>query len=299
MNDGFSGSKIFLYIPIEISRDKDLLQKPKSILLMGEILSMINATGEFYMSNKEIAKRLDCSKVTVSDYLKLLEQKKLIKRKTITGENNAIVGRTISLGDALVKPTLQPQLSALDEGSKAHLTQPSKAHLTTLVKPALHKYNKIITHSNNTDKESVERGAAKADHHRAPEKSKVPYKKVIDYLNKKTGSHYLPTTKSYRSKIKARFNEGFTLQDFKAVIDKKCQEWLTDDRMVNYLRPETLFSTKFQSYLNQQVTRPRIRSQGQKVVEQGTDWSRKQAKTSEGDEMMSDAEMDKIFRGDY
>ena len=38
--------------------------------------------------------------------------------------------------------------------------------------------------------------------------------------------------------------------DFKTVIDKKCAEWLQDGTMVQYLRPETLFGTKFEAYLN-------------------------------------------------
>ena len=50
--------------------------------------------------------------------------------------------------------------------------------------------------------------------------------------------------------IKARLNEGYTINDFKAVIDKKAEEWKDDPKMAQYLRPETLFGTKFESYLN-------------------------------------------------
>lgn len=42
---------------------------------MGEIVSMLNVTGEFFMSNKQIANRLDCTKSTVNDYLKILEKR--------------------------------------------------------------------------------------------------------------------------------------------------------------------------------------------------------------------------------
>ena len=44
-------------------------------------------------------------------------------------------------------------------------------------------------------------------------------------------------------------NDGFTVDDFKAVIDKKAKEWKGTE-MAQYLRPETLFGTKFESYLN-------------------------------------------------
>lgn len=83
---------------------------------------------------------------------------------------------------------------------------------------------------------------------------KIDYKSIVDYLNSKCNTNYRHTTKSTREKIKARFNEGFTYDDFKTVIDKKANEWLNTD-MAKYLRPETLFGNKFESYLNQQIKR--------------------------------------------
>lgn len=80
----------------------------------------------------------------------------------------------------------------------------------------------------------------------------IPYKEICEYLNERTGSSYRHSTKKTKDLIKARFNEGFTLEDFKIVIDKKSVEWTNTD-MQKYLRPETLFGTKFESYLNQQV----------------------------------------------
>lgn len=79
---------------------------------------------------------------------------------------------------------------------------------------------------------------------------------VVAYLNKQAGMHYRATTPKTRKLIRARIKEGFTVSDFKTVIDKKCGEWLGDDEMVMYLRPETLFGTKFESYLNQRAADP-------------------------------------------
>lgn len=79
----------------------------------------------------------------------------------------------------------------------------------------------------------------------------VPYKEIIDYLNQKAKTHYKPTTKKTKDLVKARFNEGFTLDDFKTVIDKKSSDWLDSTKWSRYLRPETLFGTKFESYLNE------------------------------------------------
>ena len=81
-------------------------------------------------------------------------------------------------------------------------------------------------------------------------------KLVIDYLNAKTGSKYR-YSKSSTKHIIARLGEGFTVDDCKSVIDKKCNEWLTDPKMQQYLRPETLFAGKFEGYLNQAPAPPR------------------------------------------
>ena len=73
---------------------------------------------------------------------------------------------------------------------------------------------------------------------------------ILDYLNQKIGSKYKSTTPKTIACIKARLKEKFTIDDFKQVIDKKVKEW-KDTEMEKYLRPETLFGTKFESYLNQ------------------------------------------------
>ena len=83
-----------------------------------------------------------------------------------------------------------------------------------------------------------------------------PYKEIIEYLNDKSNKQYKHTTKKTQSLIKSRFNEGFNLEDFKSVIDTKSKEWMNTD-MEKYLRPETLFGTKFESYLNQSVEKSR------------------------------------------
>ena len=82
------------------------------------------------------------------------------------------------------------------------------------------------------------------------------YSSVIDYLNKKTErtgkEKYSSTSTKTQKLIKARLREKYELEDFKIVIDKKCKEWLGTD-MEKYLRPETLFGNKFESYLKQKT----------------------------------------------
>lgn len=82
---------------------------------------------------------------------------------------------------------------------------------------------------------------------------------IISFLNSTTGSKYKASTDKTRRLISARLAEGFTLEDFKTVISKKAKEWQGTD-MAQYLRPETLFGTKFEGYLNQPEVRNNRRS---------------------------------------
>jgi uncharacterized phage protein (TIGR02220 family) len=75
-------------------------------------------------------------------------------------------------------------------------------------------------------------------------------KEIIHYLNKTTMSNFKDSTASTIKHINARWKEGFKLEDFIAVINWKSEQWLRDDKFFQYLRPETLFGTKFESYLN-------------------------------------------------
>ena len=99
----------------------------------------------------------------------------------------------------------------------------------------------------------------------------IPYEEIVQYLNQKTGKNFKSTSKATQRHIKARFTDGFVLDDFKQVIDNKCGDWLRDRKMKEYLRPETLFGTKFESYLNSKSTTarpkgPYIDSCGLKVL---------------------------------
>ena len=76
------------------------------------------------------------------------------------------------------------------------------------------------------------------------------FKQIIDYLNTKAKTRYKYTSDKYKKAVHARVEEGFTLTDFQEVIDKKCAEWIGTE-WEKFLRPETLFGTKFEGYLNQ------------------------------------------------
>lgn len=75
-------------------------------------------------------------------------------------------------------------------------------------------------------------------------------REIVRILNEETGKAYKPTTPKTASLIRARLKEGFAVEDFRRVIETKTREWRGGE-MEKYLRPETLFGTKFESYLNQ------------------------------------------------
>ena len=84
--------------------------------------------------------------------------------------------------------------------------------------------------------------------------SREDIKTIISYLNEKTEKNFKDTTKKTQELIRARLSEGFTLDDFKKVIDIKAIQWRLDPKMNLYLRPETLFGLKFEGYLNEKTT---------------------------------------------
>ena len=99
------------------------------------------------------------------------------------------------------------------------------------------------------------------------------YTEIIDHLNMKAQSHYRPTTIATQYLIESLLEQGFSLNDFKIVIDRKCAEWLGTE-MARYLRPQTLFGPKFESYLNAPSTNKNGSSLGkQKTSDEPKDYS--------------------------
>ena len=74
-------------------------------------------------------------------------------------------------------------------------------------------------------------------------------KDIVEYLNAKAGTHYKAGSKATKQHIHARIAEGFKVDDFKRVIDNMCADWLHTE-WEQYLRPSTLFGSKFENYLN-------------------------------------------------
>ncbi|MCT2875139.1 hypothetical protein EFM24_05290 [Limosilactobacillus fermentum] len=235
----YEGANLFLNIPVGVAHDNRLKDKDK--LLYGEIYAMLNVTNSFFMSNAAMAKRFNCTNRTIISSLNRLEEYGYIRRKNIY-EGKQIMRREIMIGSkadftGVVKPVSRGYRSSLHEGSDADFTD-----------------NRTINRTSNRTEEDILSG--KPDH--------APYQEILDYLNGKVGTSYRASSKATQRLIKARSNEGFEVEDFKRVIDNKVASWGKDPKMSQYLRPTTLFGTKFEAYLNEQavIDQPTKRAKG-------------------------------------
>lgn len=122
----------------------------------------------------------------------------------------------------------------------------------------------------------------------------IPYSEILDYLNKKT-SRSFRNVEAHKKLIRTRWNEGYKLDDFKAVIDNMVVNWSGKNfngvPAENYLQPKTLFSNKFDSYLNQ----AQIKSTSDKVVKGAPEWSNPQTKKDR--EYMTNEEVEALING--
>lgn len=247
----FRGSSYFVMIPVEVSHNKKLLDRPKAIILFGEIYTMLNATGRFYMSNNTLCERLACKPTAMKGYLNLLEEEGYIKRSVVYDEKTKrIKGREITLGPALGRENDQGRSD--DQGRVVQTTGVGSPERPGEGRSDDHKYISKRDQKNISVKDTGQAGSL-------PEE-RIPYKKILDYLNKRTGKHYrnVPTNQDL---IRARWKtDGYRFDDFKKVIDNKVAEWkgtgvtFSNGKLAeNYLQPSTLFGSKFDQYLNQTV----------------------------------------------
>lgn len=195
----------------EWALDKDIKDELGLLLI---ISSLTAEKGYCYASNDYLAKIFKTSVITISRKIKILEEKKYIEIE-YEKKGCLVISRKIRL---------TKMLTAINKNVNRTINKNVKEN--------------NISNINNTNNNNIIYSQV------------LPYEEIINYLNLKANTHYRHNIKKTQSLISARFNENFTLDDFKRVIDNKASEW-KDTEMEKYLRPETLFGTKFESYLNQ------------------------------------------------
>lgn len=208
-----------IWIPKEIWLNESLSIQEKVFLV--EIDSLDNDEDGCFASNEYFSNFFKLSKNRCSEIIKSLEKKGFIKISYIYKENSkAIDKRVIKLFEKTNRGTRDS-----DRGTRE--TEEGYSE----------KCEDNNTYLNNTINNTI-------------------YSLVIDKLNSLANKSYKSSSKKTQQLIKARVNEGYALEDFYKVIENKVCTWKDDPKMDQYLRPATLFGTKFESYLNEKLKNP-------------------------------------------
>lgn len=155
----------------------------------------------------------------------------------------------------LVKPQIDVNYKKYQNGTKGGRPVTKSNQNVTKQKPSVTKAEPNVNVNDNVNvngnKDNV--SSCTSAEHAFPS---YPYKEVVSYLNSKANTAYRSDSKDTQKRIRARCEEGYTLEDFKVVVDKKVKEWGAkpkpgDKDMRPYLRPSTLFGSKFGEYLGQ------------------------------------------------
>ena len=202
-----------IWIPAEVWLDERLNPLEKVILM--EIDSLDCGEKGCYASNEYIAGFCQCSESKVAHAVTRLVELGYVSRKSFDGRQRILQSRLAKFAR---------------QNSKV-----CKADVQNL-------------QESNIDSNIDISSSIKKEYKESPQESDFTAA-VVDYLNEKAGTHYRAGVSKTQSLIKARANEGFTEADFRTVIDKKCADWIGTE-YEQYLRPQTLFGTKFESYLN-------------------------------------------------
>ena len=238
---------------------------PEDKLFMLYLLTNPHTTqlGIYAINKKTMAFELGYSTDTINNLLDRFENNyKMIMFSTETNEiaiknylRHSIVKGGKPVEDCLTKEISQVKDKKLLQYVFSNLV--NYENLNETVNSILNKYKNIILLNNNDNDNEYSYPLSWDDTCNDTSVEIVDNKQgiknnIIDYLNKKTGSNYKFSSKKTNDLINTRLKEGFTEQDFYEVIDKKTIEWKGTD-FEKFLRPETLFSNKFESYLNQKV----------------------------------------------
>lgn len=199
----------YAIITADIRYDNRLTDSEK--LLYGEITALSQSTGECWASNNYFAELYNVTTETISRRISKLRNLGYVDVViTYKGNTKQIDKRIIKI----INTSPQNNQRGIDAKINRGIDANVKGNNTSM---------------NNTSMNNI-------------------YSQVVSYLNDKAGRNYKVVNGNTKH-IQARVNEGYTLEDFKKVIDNKCLDWLGTE-WERYLQPSTLFGNKFDTYLN-------------------------------------------------
>ena len=242
--------KYFFIISNElIDHCRDLKINSVQLHLLLTVIRHAYQNDSAYPSIPTLIRKTGLSRPTIILNLRKLEEKGYIVKTHQFRDNKGKSNNLYSFKplnnilDRLIKgENIQDILTQVKE-----INLPGKGNLPPQVKEInpnnIYKNNTYINNTNkNKTKDDADLSALILD------STKI---EILNYLNLKTGKSFSYKNQNNLKNISARLKEGYTALQLKTVIDKKSSEWLNDDKMNQYLNPETLFRPKkFEIYLN-------------------------------------------------
>lgn len=216
-------------------------------LLMLAIADNCNDDGVAFPSWRELMRKTSMSKGSISKWLTELENKKLLFRKARNRKNGSRTSNKFLIYPYVNKDTLDEEDMLIFEDL---FNQSSEVELP----PRVQKLNTPCS-----EVELPKGGQSSEVEHLEPsliinrQSNHHLYAEIVNHLNQVLNTSYKPNGSIIQKLIESKLKQGFTLEDFQKVHITKYAEWNGTD-MQKYLRPETLYGTKFESYLNQKLT---------------------------------------------
>ena len=222
--------------------------EPSKKIIMGRLIDLL--PGQFLFRGPQLADQLQIDRNKIYRLLALFDQEDMVSIKRIGNRYSIVTVKNYSVyqGDSL------PSEKNRETNEKPKYMDSCGIDGLSLQQSEKQMKNKKETiYKNNKNYKNKEDNICPS----------FAFEEIINYFNQKLCTHYKHTSKATQKLISARFNENFTVEDFKKVIDNKAADWNHEPApgekdMRPYLRPETLFGTKFESYLN---SRPATKTQ--------------------------------------
>jgi uncharacterized phage protein (TIGR02220 family) len=207
----------FGILPANVRYDNRL--KPMEKIMFSEITALSNTDGFCSASNAYFAGLYEKSKETVSRWINKLQEHGYVQIMITRDHNKQIIGRQIfPIAAGGIDKKINTPIDEKVKGNNTSIEYIDSQVENLTPPPKEEKYASAIT-------------------------------QAVEYLNEKAERGFSAKRKSTQKHLRARMKEGYSLDDIKTVIDYKVAKWKDDAKMKEYLRPDTLFAGKFESYL--------------------------------------------------
>lgn len=241
----------YTVMPAVVRYDDRLKANEK--ILYSEIVTLASKTGYCYANNRYFANLYKVDKYTVSKWIANLKKYEYIDTDIVYKNDYRTVEERrifLILNEEISSKGIDEKDNTLSDNPPIPYGLNHQLPMDEITKDNITSINK--TSINNT-------------YSRIDGKNEIVIS-VINYLNEKADKSYRSTTQKTKSLINARIKEGFTLDDFKKVIDTKTQQWKNNYKLNKYLRPETLFGNRFESYLQEKNTNINNRNSRNNII---------------------------------